>query len=364
LYARFETRGENGVTPDYDRCGQKQTQQTPDEIVQKAQQLRNEHVTWGAELIRLQIDTDEPVPVARTLQRWFKKNALPSAPPGKRPQTNPQRATQPHEIWQMDGKEYVLLKSRERISWLRVVDEFTGAVLGTFVFQQERFASVSAATVQKALRALFSRWGRPQGFRVDNGHPWGSIGDFPTDLSLWLIGLGLQIIWNPPCQPQKNGVVERSQGVGKNWAEPRACDSAKELQKRLDEMDRIQREEYPYQRGKSRLLTYPQLKWSRRRYDAEWEAKHWSMKKVLDHLSEYVIRRRVDRGGSVSIYNQNYYVGKHYRGEEIYVYLDPLAVTWVFSRPEGEQLRVQTADRITQDRIMRLEVTKRRRKPK
>ena len=112
------------------------------------------------------------------------------------------------------------------------------------------------------------------------------------------------------------------------------------------------------------MATYPQLKSSRRSFDADWEAAHWKLKKVLDHLSEYVSARRVDRGGSVSIYNRNYYVGKHHRGEEIYVYLDPLDVSWVFSSPEGEQLRVHPAEQITEDRILGLIVTKRRSKPK
>ena len=364
LYRRFEIWAEDGVPPDYDQCGQQQTQQTPDEILLQAQQLRNEHPTWGAELIRLHLDSEAPLPAARTLQRWFKKNVIPTAPPGNRPAANPERATRPHQVWQMDGKEYVLLKNGQRISWLRVVDEFTGAVLGTFVFEVERFASVTPAAVRKVLRALFSLWGRPKRFRVDNGHPWGSTGDFPTDLSLWLIGLGMELIWNPPREPQKNGVVERSQGVGKNWAEPQNCESAKQLQQRLDEMDRIQRERYPHQRGKSRLATYPQLKSSRRPYDADWEEKHWSLRRVLNHLSEYVIPRRIDHGGSISIYNRNYYVGKHHRKEAVYVYFDPLEVSWVFSTPEGDQLRVHPAEQITRERILRLAVTNRRRKPK
>ena len=50
-------------------------------------------------------------------------------------------------------------------------------------------------------------------------------GDLPTDLALWLIGLGVGVDWNPPRRPQDNGVVERSQGTAKRWAEPGACAS-------------------------------------------------------------------------------------------------------------------------------------------
>lgn len=363
LYKRFLDRGEDGISPGYARCGQHQSQRTPEHIVQKAQELREQHPTWGAELIRVFLEADQPLPTARTLQRWFRKTALPKAPPGRRPETNPLRAKRPHQVWQMDAKEWILLQSGQRVSWLRVVDEFTGAVLGSFVFEEGHFASVTAGQVRQSLRDLFFQWGRPKSFRVDNGHPWGSAGDLPTDLALWLIGLSIDMIWNPPRQPQKNGVVERSQGVGKNWAEPKTCLSARALQKRLNEMDRIQREAYPYQNGQSRLTTHPQLKFSGRAYSQGFEAKSWSMKAVLNHLREYVISRRVDRAGAVSIYNRNYYVGEHHRGKAIYVYLDPLEVAWVFSTPEGEQLRVHPAEQITKESIMKLTVTKRR-KPK
>jgi hypothetical protein len=48
-----------------------------------------------------------------------------------------------------------------------------------------------------------------------------------------------------PLTQQDNGVIERSRGTGKRWAEPGACANASELQRRLQDMDVIQREEYP-----------------------------------------------------------------------------------------------------------------------
>ena len=74
---------------------------------------------------------------------------------------------------------------------------------------------------------------------MDNGAPWGSTGDFPTELSLWLIGLGVEMHWDSPGSPQENGVVERSQGTSGRWCEPRTCATAEELQARLDRMDRL-----------------------------------------------------------------------------------------------------------------------------
>ena len=82
-------------------------------------------------------------------------------------------AERPHDVWQMDAVEKTSLATGQRISWLRLVDEWTGAVLDTKVFAQSSFASVGTWAVQAHLRRVFSRWGRPQRFRVDNGTPWG-----------------------------------------------------------------------------------------------------------------------------------------------------------------------------------------------
>jgi hypothetical protein len=73
--------------------------------------------------------------------------------------------------------------------------------------------------------------------------PWGSWGDLPTDLTLWLIGLEVGVDFDPPARPQDNGVVERSQGTAKRWGEPQSCYGPEELQRRPEDMDMIQRQE-------------------------------------------------------------------------------------------------------------------------
>jgi hypothetical protein len=224
----------------------------------------------------------------------------------------------------------------------------------------ESWSSVPATDVQTVLRHTFQRWGLPQRFRVDNGVPWGSSGDLPPDLALWLLGIDVGVAHNPPRRPQDNGVVERSQGTGKKWAEPGTCASAKELQERLREMDLIQRAEYPSMQGRSRLEAYPELQHSGRPYSRAWEREHWSLDRVLGGLAEYVVPRKVDKSGTVSLYNSNHYVGKLHVGKLIYVLLDPQRCEWIFADDKGLQLRAQPAEQLVRERIETLTVTKRR----
>jgi hypothetical protein len=214
--------------------------------------------------------------------------------------------------------------------------------------------------VQEALRQAFARWGLPLVFRVDNGGPWGSDGDLPPDLALWLLGLGIDVHWNDPHSPEQNGVVERSQGTGKRWAEPGQCDSVEELQRRLQEMDAIQREVYPSVEGHSRAEAFPGLKHSGRRYSRGWEQRHWDHRRVLEHLAGYAVPRRVDKNGDVSLYHRPRYVGCKHQGQRVWVMVDPERVEWLFADQQGRQLRVQPAEELQAGRIRSLTVSNRR----
>jgi hypothetical protein len=196
--------------------------------------------------------------------------------------------------------------------------------------------------------------------RVDNGGPWGSPGDLPTDLALWLFGLGIDVHWNDPHTPQQNGVVERSQGTAKRWAEPSQCDTPAQLQHHLRTMDGIQRDDYPSIAGQSRRAAFPGLQHSGRPYSRAWERQHWDHRRALEHLAGYALVRRVDQNGKVSLYHRPHYVGSLHVGQQVYVMVDPERAEWVFADLAGQQLRSAPAEELGAERICRLQVTNRR----
>lgn len=192
--------------------------------------------------------------------------------------------------------------------------------------------------------------------RVDNGKPWGSWSDLPPALALWLIGLGIDMVWNDPCRPQQNGVVERSQGTAKRWAEPHACHTVAQLQLRLDEDDRLQRERYPVFQGQSRWELFPSLAHSGRCYQESDEAQAWSLERVQEHLGGYAVPRQVDSQGKVSVYNRNLYVGVVHGGKQVCVQFDAEQQQWLISGNAGQQLRTQPAREINAAAIRSLQM--------
>ncbi|WP_044147311.1 DDE-type integrase/transposase/recombinase [Singulisphaera acidiphila] len=214
------------------------------------------------------------------------------------------------------------------------------------------------ASTQTQLRLAFTRWGRPERLRVDNGTPWGAArGDLPTDLGLWLAGLAVGLDYNPPATPQDNGVVERSQGTAKRWGEPHTCDTLEDLRQRLEMMDEIQRGEYPSVRGRSRQEAYPELAHSGRDFSPGWEESHWSLDAVAGYLTGYAGRRKVGVSGAISVYNRDLYIGVIHKKETVYLSYNPLSNEWVVADDEGRQLSRQPASEICRERIMTLTVT-------
>jgi hypothetical protein len=72
-------------------------------------------------------------------------------------------------------------------------------------------ANEQLVTVQPALVEAFRRYGLPSAMLTDNGNPWGnaSAGHPYTQLTVWLIRLGITTLHSRPLHPQTLGKDER-----------------------------------------------------------------------------------------------------------------------------------------------------------
>jgi hypothetical protein len=219
---------------------------------------------------------------------------------------------------------------------------------------------VGPARTRDALRALFADWGLPGGLRVDNGVPWGSRGDLPAELALWLIGLGVAVHHNRPRRCQENAVVERAHGVLGAWAEPAARADAAALQAALTEACRLQRERYPAIAGASRATAFPALMCGGRPFDPAREAALFDERRVWAYLAGRRWTRQVDQVGRISVYNRSLAVGRRHAGRTVALQFDPEALAWVVRDGRGAELARHPAPELSRDRIRALDVAHRR----
>jgi hypothetical protein len=216
---------------------------------------------------------------------------------------------------------------------------------------------VPPQAVQGQFREVFTRWGLPERLRLDNGLPWANWNDLPTALALWLVGLGVELIFNPPRQPQYNGVVEKSQDTGQRWCEPSRCQTVDELQARLDLMDQLQREAYPSLQGRSRLEVFPALRRPPRPYTEAWEQSAWELRRAQDYLAGLVAVRQANKQGQVSIYARRVSVGARHRGQPVVVQYDPDGQVWLLADTEGRLLREVAAPEICRNHILAVDIS-------
>ena len=319
LRARFR-QADRPTPPDYGRCGRPAP--VPFAAL-RAHTLacRQAHPRWGAGRLRVALRERFPhqrLPHPSTLRRWCARAHLSPRPARRAPPPAP-RATRPHQTGQRDAAEQKSLRSGQKVCWLRLVDEASGAALFSRVFAQGSWPEVGGPAVQAALRRAFARWGRPDGLRVDNGTPWVCPGsDLPSDLELWLAGLEVALHRNRPRHPPGNGAVERGQRTAAAWAEPGLCDTPEQLQRRLDEEDRVHREAYLFDGRQTRRQAFPDLLHSGRAYaEGGWEGVCWDLPAALGRLAAAAVERKVDRDGEVSLYDRPHWVGKAYSGQVV-----------------------------------------------
>ena len=209
-------------------------------------------------------------------------------------------------------------------------------------------------------RRVFARWGLPDRVRVDNGYPWGTPRDLPSELAMWLIGLGVEPIWIPPAQPTCNPKVERSNGLAQQWGELHTCADCEQAARALDWVCRVQREQYPAIRGRTRAEAFPRLGTPRRAYRLADEAALWDLARVDGFLARGCWRRHADGNGVISLYGHGHSVGRPWAREELVVRFDEAKRCWSVFDQGGGLIKELSARELTRERILGLAVSRRR----
>ncbi|MGJ0223553.1 IS481 family transposase [Streptococcus pyogenes] len=171
-------------------------------------QLRQQHPEWGGRkisrrLLDLGCAQVAPSTVTSILHRHglICAHASEQAAPTQRFEH-----PEPNALWQMDFAGYFNTLAGACYP-LAVLDDHSRFNLA--LTANARFA---AADIQPQLHAVFQRYGLPVRINVDNGPPWGgawAVKDGLTELTVWLIRLGVVVSHSRPHHPQTNGKVER-----------------------------------------------------------------------------------------------------------------------------------------------------------
>lgn len=338
-----------------------------------ALRLKRKHPGWGLDVLGLALRrrpslAGKSLP-SRTALYNYLKPFYPRLRPGRRlptrkPQPRPMTVFGVHQRWQMDFKGRETIPPEGQVAPWLICDEFTSAPLASVIYTKrtgEPKAGLTMADIQANLRQVFSQWGLPDQLRMDRDPLW--VGsprlEWPSNLILWLVGLGVEPIINRPGQPTDNAHIER---LNRTWLEhvalgAKGCTSA-EIQAQTDQAWTDRRECLPSRNpacaGQPPLLAYPELAVPRRPYSPEQEPQLFQMARVYDYLGQWQWQRKVDSTGSISVADFNRRVSLDHVGQIVKVRFDPVLRQFTAYAVDGTFLNSFTVPVISKSFILDL----------
>lgn len=169
--------------------------------------VRDAHPAWGARKIeRCLARAGVTPPAVSTVHAILQRHGRIVVPPsGKGGPYQRFEKPEANLLWQMDFKGRERLQGGRWYHALTIVDDHS-----RYALCLQACGNQQDATVRGCLKHTFARYGLPEALLVDNGSPWGGgRSERWTSLGVWLLKLGIDVIYSRPYHPQTRGKNER-----------------------------------------------------------------------------------------------------------------------------------------------------------
>lgn len=269
------------------------------------------HSTWGPKKIHQVLMTKhglESPPVVSTVGEVLKRHGLVAERRRRGAVFKVERASltapqRPNHVLGVDFKGWFLTGDGRRCDPLTVTDLHSRFILKIDALEEARTSFAKAA-----FRALFRRQGLPEIIRVDNGAPFASQGPGGlSKLSVWWIGLGIEVQFSRPGCPQDNGCHERMHRTMKAECCKPPSVNGQAQQQRFDRWRKEFNEERPHE-GLGMRLPAEVYQPSARRLDERVKPRLYQPGAEI---------KRVDSAGFIGLEGGRGYVGEAFIGVDV-----------------------------------------------
>jgi transposase InsO family protein len=205
LLSRHAVEGESGLG-ERSRRPRTSPRKASLEIEEAVLAVRARHPTWGGRKIaKVLARGGVMAPSPSTVTQILRRRGIALGGPGH-DRDAPGRFEHPHpnDLWQMDFKGYVAMRSG-RLHPLTVLDDYSRYAIVLAACANEKRETVKAHLIE-----AFQRYGLPWRMITDNGPPWGpAAAEGFTKLGVWLIEQDIRVSRSRPFHPQTLGKDER-----------------------------------------------------------------------------------------------------------------------------------------------------------
>jgi putative transposase len=277
---------------------------------------RRLHPTWGGKKIRWVLEAKhqiENLPAVSTVNAVLKRNGMVKSRRRRGGVFKVERgdltsAGRSQEVLGVDFKGWFRTGDGERFEPLTVTDLYS-----RYLLRAEGLPQATTRWTQKSFSELFRREGLPEIIRVDNGAPFASCGPGGLSrLSVWWIGLGIEVQFTRPGCPQDNGSHERMHRTMKAECCRPPSMNRRAQQQRMNRWRKAFNEERPHE-ALGMKLPADLYQASSRRLDE-------CIKPDLYELGTE--RKRVNETGFISQNGTSCYVGESFAGVEVAIERD------------------------------------------
>ena len=284
--------------------------------------IRKKHPGWGADTILadLQLDTSLKgiaLPRPNTIALFLKSKGLVKKYEKNIPLPESQLhpATSVHHIWQIDGQGATSVEGIGKVHLINTKDVFSRTYCGSVPQPAGLHSGApSGAMYQHALRLAFCEFGMPTSIQTDHASVFyenKGKSPFPTRFHLWLISLGIPLIFSRKYIPTDQAIVERShQTLTNQVIKGSTFESLLALHSYCDARRTLLNEVLPCSTigGVAPLEAYPKARFSGKEYHPHLEKQIIDLDKVYQYLSKGKWFRKAGKNRALHLGGQYYYI--------------------------------------------------------
>ncbi len=329
------------------------------------QQWRQTHPGWGpdtllARLRQAPVWREQPLPHRSQIARFLKERGWTRRYQRHSPLPQPSvRSVQhPHEEWEIDAQAAQAVRHLGWVILLNVVDLYSRIkITCQAVVTSHRQGKATAADHQLALRRSFMRCGLPERLAVDHDSVYydRSPSPFPTRLHLWLIALGVDLVFGRFRQATDQATVERThQTMTQQGLCGEQFTHSGRLQPHLDATVDFVNTHLPCRTlgHQPPVVACPEALRVQRLYRPEYEAEWLQMQRVYAYLAQGHWFRRVSANGWICLGEQRYKVGKVWAKHQVEITFDPASQQLIVKAESGIEIQRLAPKGLTPEDLM------------
>jgi transposase len=303
-------------------------------VREQIEQLRRTHPGWGSLTVLKELESRQPsggpaLPSRSRVAAFFRQRGLVRKYErhGGVPDPPSVPAHAVHEEWQLDAQGDQPVADLGSVCVINIRDVVSRWMVASYPHLRSRKPAME--DYQLVLRYAFLQCGLPARLSLDHDAAFfdnTSVSPFPSRLQLWLVALGVQVVFIKKPPPLEHAQIERTHQLmtaqtltGQTWKEQT------DLWKGLTQRCQFLNEVYPSRmlQHQPPLQAYPQAIHSGRPYRPEWEADLLEMNRVDSFLSQGRWFRTASRDGEFWLGTQRYYASIAWKDSSLELTFDP-----------------------------------------